>query len=258
MTEVPAYYTSRRSTMSDHEWKTRIDLAAAYRLLVLHGWDDLIYTHVSARIPGTEHLLINPFGLTFEEVTASNLVKIDIDGNLIDNDHPFEINPAGFTIHSAVHRARPEDQCCFHIHHADAIAVATHAQRLLPLSQYAAFALASIAYHDYEGLAVTDEEIPRLQQDLGKANYMLLPNHGALTMGLTIGDAWMHLYDLIKACEIQVKLQHQCEAAARVPAEVIDNMRRQADVVHSGETGGQKAWPAMLRRVKRHFPDFDQ
>jgi len=246
------------SKVSETEWRARIDLAAAYRLIVLMGWDDLIYTHVSARIPGTEHLLINPFGLGFDEVTASNLVKIDIDGNKIDPDFPFDINPAGYTIHSAVHKARHEDQCAFHLHHPDLIAVASLKEGLLPLSQYSAFALASIAYHEYEGLAVNPEEVVRLQQDLGAANFFMLRNHGALTMGRTIGDAFMHMYDLIRACEVQVKMQHRAEGVINVPQSVIDGIKAQANMVHTGVTGGQKSWPAMLRRVKQAYPDFDR
>jgi len=247
-----------RDKVSEIEWQTRIDLAAAYRLVVLHGWDDLIYTHISARIPGTEELLINPFGLRFDEVTASNLVKIDIEGNKIDPDFPYDINPAGFTIHSAVHLARHEDQCAFHLHHPDLIAVATRKEGLLPLSQYSAFALASIAYHEYEGLAVNPEEIKRLQDDLGSANFFMLRNHGALTMGKTIGDAFMHMYDLIMACEVQVKMQHNATDIIPVPQSVIDGIKAQANVVHTGTTGGQKAWPAMLRKVKQAYPEFDQ
>lgn len=246
-----------KNTVSAQEWQTRVELAACYRLLVMHDWDDLIHTHVSARIPGTDHLLINAFGLCFEEITASNLVKIDIDGNIVDKDCPFSINPAGFTIHSAVHKARHEDQCALHLHHTDAIAVASCEQGLLPYSQYSAFALASMSYHRYEGLAVNHDEIERLQSDLGQANFMLLRNHGALTMGLTIGDAFMHMYDLIKACEIQVKLQHSEDKIIPVEQAVIDGIKAQADVVHTGLTGGQKAWPAMMRRVKRRYPDFD-
>ena len=247
-----------RNTVSDTEWQARIDLAAAYRLIVMHGWDDLIYTHVSARIPGTEDLLINPFGLRFDEVTASNLVKINIEGRKLDTDFPFDINHAGFTIHSAVHAARPDDQCAFHLHHPDLIAVASFKKGLLPLSQYSAFALASIAYHDYEGLAVNPDEITRLQEDLGDANFFLLRNHGALTMGKTIGDAFMHMYDLIKACEVQVSLQHRTDDVINVPQSVIDGIKAQAGVVHTGLTGGQKAWPAMLRKVKQYYPEFDQ
>ncbi len=247
-----------QGTVSQTEWQMRVDLAACYKLLVLHEWDDLIYTHVSAKVPGTEHFLINPFGLTFSEVTASNLVKIDINGNIIQPDCPFSINPAGFTIHSAVHAAREDATCVIHIHQDDAIAVASQQQGLLPLSQYAAFALASISYHGYEGLAVDESECVRLQADLGDANFMLLPNHGALTVGQTIGDAFMHMYDLIRACQIQLKMQQSGAELTYLPDHIVPNIKAQANVVHTGLTGGQKAWPAMLRRVKHHFPNFDQ
>lgn len=247
-----------KSKVSAQEWQTRVELAACYRLFVMHGWDDLIHTHVSARIPGTEHLLINAFGLAFDEITASNLVKIDIDGNVVDPDSPFTINPAGFTIHSAVHIARHEDQCALHVHTDDTIAVASLKEGLLPLSQYSMFALASMSYHDYEGLAVVEDEIKRLQDDLGTANFMLLRNHGALTMGRTIGDAFMHMYDLTRACAIQLKIQAAGSEALYVDQSIVDGIKAQANIVHSGQTGGQKAWPAMMRRVKRQYPDFDR
>jgi len=247
-----------KGKVSETEWHTRVELAACYRLLVMHKWDDLIHTHISARIPGTEDLLINAFGLSFEEVTASNLVKIDIEGNIIDKDSPFSINPAGFTIHSAVHIARHDDQCALHLHHPDAIAVASTEQGLMPYSQYSAFALASMSYHTYEGLAVDQDEIKRLQLDLGSANFMLLRNHGALTMGKTIGDAFMHMYDLITACQIQVKLQHSQSNVISIEQAIINDIKAQANIVHTGLTGGQKAWPAMMRRVKRAYPNFDQ
>jgi ribulose-5-phosphate 4-epimerase/fuculose-1-phosphate aldolase len=247
-----------KNQVSDAEWQTRVELAAAYRLMVMHGWDDLIHTHISARIPDSEDLLINAFGLAFEEVTASNLVKIDIAGNIIQNDCPFDINPAGFTIHSAVHIARHEAQCAMHLHHPDAIAVASSESGLQPYSQYSAFALASMSYHQYEGLAVNQAEIKRLQDDLGDANFMLLRNHGALTMGNTIGDAFMHMYDLLRACEIQVKMQQSQDALIKIDQRVVDNIKAQANIVHTGQTGGQKAWPAMMRRVKRAYPEFDR
>ena len=245
-----------KGKVSAIEWQTRIDLAACYRLAVLHGWDDLIYTHISARIPGTEHLLINAFGLTFDEITASNLVKIDIDGNIIDPDCPFEINPAGFTIHSAVHQARHEDQCVLHLHTNDTIAVASLEEGLLPLSQYAMFALASMSYHGYEGLAVNSDEKLRLQQDLGNANFMLLRNHGALTLGATIGDAFMHMYDLTRACQIQLQIMSSGMTPVVVGQEIVDGIKAQANIVHTGLTGGQKSWPAMLRKVYRADPSF--
>lgn len=249
---------SLKNKVSAQEWQIRVDLAACYRLIHMHGWDDLIHTHVSARIPGTEHLLINAFGLAFEEITASNLVKIDIDGNVVDKDSPFVINPAGFTIHSAVHTARHDELCALHIHTDETVAVASVEEGLLPLSQYSMFALASMSYHDYEGLAVNDDEISRLQDDLGDNNFMLLRNHGALTMGKTIGDAFMHMYDLTRACQIQLQIMATGMKPIYAPQSIIDGIKAQANIVHYGETGGQKAWPAMLRRVYRHDPTFAQ
>jgi len=249
---------SLKGKVSEQEWITRVELAAAYRLYVMHGWDDLIHTHVSARIPGTEHLLLNAFGLAFDEITASNLVKIDIDGNIVQQDCPFTINPAGFTIHSAVHKARHEDQCVLHVHTDETIAISSLKAGLLPLSQYSMFALASMSYHDYEGLAVVEEEKQRLQENLGNANFMLLRNHGALTLGKTIGDAFMHMYDLTRACKIQIQIMSTQMDPIYVDQSIVDGIKAQANIVHSGQTGGQKAWPAMMRAVKRRFPDFDQ
>jgi ribulose-5-phosphate 4-epimerase/fuculose-1-phosphate aldolase len=245
-----------KGKVSEQEWQARIDLAACYRLLVLQGWDDLIYTHISARIPDSEYLLINAFGLAFEEITASNLVKIDIDGNIVDPDCPFEINPAGFTIHSAVHQARHDDMCVLHIHTNDTIAVASLEEGLLPLSQYAMFALASMSYHDYEGLAVNQDEKLRLQQNLGDANFMLLRNHGALTLGKTIGDAFMHMYDLTRACQVQLQIMATGMQPILVDQSIVDGIKIQANIVHTGSTGGQKSWSAMLRRVYRSDPNF--
>jgi ribulose-5-phosphate 4-epimerase/fuculose-1-phosphate aldolase len=245
-----------KNKVSAQEWQLRVDLAACYRLLQMHGWDDLIHTHISVCIPGTEHILINAFGLAFEEITASNLVKIDINGNIIDKDCPFEINPAGFTIHSAIHQVRHDDICVLHIHSNATIAVASVEEGLLPISQYSMFALASMSYHDYEGLAVNDDEKCRLQYDLGDKNFMLLRNHGALTMGKTIGDAFMHMYDLTRACEIQLQIMATGMKPIYAPQNIIDGIKAQANIVHTGETGGQKAWPAMLRRVYRKYPNF--
>lgn len=247
---------SLKGKVSEQEWAIRVDLAACYRLMVLHGWDDLIYTHVSTHIPGTPHYLINAFGLTFDEITASNLVKIDIDGNVVDPDCPFAINPAGFTIHGAIHEVRKDDMCIFHVHSNETIAVASLKKGLLPLSQYAMFALASMSYHDYEGLAVNADEKQRLQDDLGDKNFMLLRNHGALTMGKTIGDAFMHMYDLIRACEIQLQIMSTSMEPILVDQSIVDGIKAQASIVHTGLTGGQKAWPAMLRRVYRSDPNF--
>ncbi len=245
-----------KNKVSAQEWQLRVDLAACYRLIALHGWDDLIYTHVSVRIPGTEHVLINAFGLRFDEITASNLVKIDMAGNIVNADCPFEFNPAGFTIHSAVHEVRHDDICALHVHCNEVIAVASLKEGLLPLSQYSMFALASMSYHDYEGLAVNEDEKLRLQRDLGNSNFMLLRNHGALTMGKTIGDAFMHMYDLIRACQIQIQIMSTGMQPILLEQSLIDGIKAQADIVHTGLTGGQKAWPAMLRRAYKVDDSF--
>ena len=255
MFDLP-FQDSLKDKVSKEEWLARVDLAACYRLVAMHGWDDLIYTHISVRIPGTEEFLINAFGLTFEEVTASNLVKIDIDGNILDANSPYEINPAGFTIHSAVHAARHDAMCVFHLHTNETIAVASLQEGLLPYSQYACFALASLAYHGYEGLAVNHDERARLQKDLGDKNFMLLHNHGALTLGATVGDAFMHMYDLTRACQIQLQIQATGQPVIEVDQSIVDNIKKQANVVHTGLTGGQKSWPAMLRKAYRSDPNF--
>jgi len=245
-----------KNKVPESEWKVRLDLAACYRLAAMHGWDDLIYTHISARIPNTDHILINAFGLAFDEVTASNLVKIDIDGNIVDPDCPFEINPAGFTIHSAIHEARHDAMCVLHLHTNATIAVASLEDGLLPISQYSMFALASMGYHDYEGLAVNPAEKIKLQQNLGNNNFMLLKNHGALTVGETIGDAFMHMYDLTRACEIQIQVMSTGMKPIIVDQSIVDGIKAQANIVHTGITGGQKSWPAMMRRVYKESPDF--
>lgn len=245
-----------KNDVSDIEWQTRIDLAACYRLVAMYGWDDMIYTHISARIPDTNEYLINAFGLAFDEITASNLVKIDIDGNILDVECPFEINPAGFTIHSAVHAARHDAMCVLHLHTNETIAVASLEEGLMPLSQYSCFALASLSYHGYEGLAVDHDERERLQNDLGDSNFMLLKNHGALTTGKTIGDAFMHMYDLTRACQIQLHVLASGQPLIPIEQSIVDNIKQQASVVHTGLTGGQKAWPAMLRRVYKADPSF--
>lgn len=244
-----------KNKVSSDEWQTRVDLAACYRLVADQGWDDLIYTHISAKVPDTEHYLVNAFGLSFDEVTASNLVKVDLQGNILD-ETPFDINPAGFTIHSAVHEVRSDAHCVIHLHTNETIAVSTLKEGLLPLSQYSCFSLSSLGHHGYEGLAVNHEEKKRLQEDIGTNNHLLLPNHGALTVGPTVGDAFMRMYDLQRACEIQLMIQASGQEAIPVASEIVDGIFKQANVVHSGSTGGQKSWPAMLRKAYRLDPGF--
>ena len=244
-----------KDQVSAEEWEVRINLAACYRLVEHFGWGDLIYTHISAKIPNTDHYLVNAFGLSFDEVTASNLVKVDLDGNILDNS-PFEINPAGFTIHSAVHEVRHDAHCVIHLHTNATIAVATLKEGLLPLSQYSCFSLSSMGDHNYEGLAVNADEKQRLQEDLGSNNHLLLPNHGALTVGPTVGDAFMRMYDLQRACEIQIMIQSTGQEATPIEPSIVEGIFQQANVVHSGSTGGQKSWPAMLRKAYRLDPGF--
>jgi len=244
-----------QSKVSPEEWAIRVDLAACYQLVSHFGWDDLIYTHLSARVPGTNYYLVNAFGLTFDEVTASNLVKVDLDGNII-GDSPFTINPAGFTIHSCIHQVRNDAHCVIHLHTNATIAVATQKDGLLPYSQYSMFSLSSLSYHAYEGLAVNDAERKRLQDDLGTTNHMLLVNHGGLTVGPTVGDAFMRMYDLQRACEIQLLIQSSNQPSLLVEQSIQDNIYHQANVVHSGSTGGQLSWPAMLRKAYRINPSF--
>ncbi|MCF6441448.1 class II aldolase/adducin family protein [Pseudoalteromonas luteoviolacea] len=246
-----------KGKVSEEEWKLRVDLAACYRLVEHFRWGDLIYTHMSARLPGTDQYLVNAFGLSFDEVTASNLVKVDLQGNILD-DTPFEINPAGFTIHSAIHEVREDAHCVIHLHTKETIAVASLEGGLQPLSQHSMFSLPSLSYHGYEGLAVNDDERARLQSDLGDTNHMLLVNHGGLTVGPTIGDAFMRFFDLQRACEIQVAIMSTGHPAIQVPQPIQDNIYKQAKVVHSGSTGGQVAWPAMLRKAYRLDPGFAQ
>lgn len=241
--------------VSPEEWAIRVDLAACYQLVSHFGWDDLIYTHLSARVPNTNYYLVNAFGLTFDEVTASNLVKVDLDGNIIDNS-PFTINPAGFTIHSCIHEVREDAHCVIHLHTNETIAVATQTQGLLPYSQYSMFSMSSLSYHGYEGLAVNNDERKRLQDDLGTNNHMLLINHGGLTVGPTVGDAFMRMYDLQRACEIQLLIQSANQPSQLVEQSIQDNIYQQANVVHSGSTGGQLAWPAMLRKAYKINPNF--
>src|SRR4051794_27322856 len=198
---------SSSAVASATERQLRVDLAACYRLIAHFGWDDLIFTHISARIPGPEHhFLINPYGLLFDEITASSLVKIDTHGTKIDGGE-YPVNPAGFVIHSAIHAARPDVTCVLHVHTTAGIAVSAQKGGLLPISQQATIALGSLGYHDYEGIAVRDDEKPRLVIDLGTRASLILRNHGLLTVGRTVADAFVAMFNLQRACEIQVGAQ---------------------------------------------------
>jgi ribulose-5-phosphate 4-epimerase/fuculose-1-phosphate aldolase len=246
-----------KDKVSAAEWQTRVDLAACYRLIALHGWDDLIFTHISAKVPGTEDFLINPFGLMFHEITASSLVKIDLAGNKL-MDSPYDINPAGYTIHSAVHEVRPDVGCVLHIHTAAGVAVSAQKQGLLPISQQSLFVLASLAYHGYEGVALNHEEKGRLQADLGPANFMILPNHGLLTAFGSIADAFLGMFTLQRACEIQVMAQAGGGELIQIPQQILDGARAMiAGVMKSSQgMGGSLPWPALLRKLDQQNPGY--
>ena len=244
-----------RDQVSDEEWQLRVDLAACYRLIALHGWDDLVFTHVSARVPGPqEHFLINAYGLLFEEMTASSLVKVDLGGEkVLDSAYP--INPAGFVIHSAVHEARHDVGCVLHTHSKAGVAVSTQADGLLPLSQTSLFAYATLAYHDYEGVALNDGEKPRLVADLGNNNALMLRNHGLLTTGATIADAFLMMYVFETACEIQVMAQSSGAELIQVPQPIVEGIQAQAEQATKG-LGGQLIWPGLLRKLDRADSTF--
>ncbi len=241
--------------VSDAEWQLRVDLAACYRIIAMHGWDDLVFTHISARVPGPEeHFLINPYGMLFEEITASSLVKVDLAGEKVI-DSPYPVNPAGFVIHSAVHEARPDVGCVLHTHTRAGIAVSVQPDGLLPVSQIALFPYASLGYHDYEGIALNDEEKPRLVADLGSNNALILRNHGLLTVGTTIPDAFIMMYALETACQIQVMAQSAGPDLIHVPDPIVAGIKAQVEQVTKG-LGGQLVWPALLRKLDRSDPSF--
>lgn len=194
--------SSMRNQVSEQEWQLRVELAACYRLVAEFGWDDLIFTHISVRIPGPEHhFLINPYGMMFDEITASDLIKIDQDGNKLQ-DTPHSVNHAGFIIHSCIHEARHDVGCIIHTHTRAGVAVSAQKNGILPISQQSTYVLSSLAYHDYEGVAVREDEQPRLQQDLGEATFLVLRNHGLLTVGKTVADAFLSMYALETTCQI--------------------------------------------------------
>jgi ribulose-5-phosphate 4-epimerase/fuculose-1-phosphate aldolase len=246
---------SVRERVSDEEWQVRVNLAACYRLIARFGWDDLIFTHISARVPGPDdHFLINAYGLMFEEMTASSLVKVDINGEIVQ-DTPYFINPAGFTIHSAIHAAREDAGCVLHTHTKAGVAVSAQKDGLLPISQISLFPCASLAYHDYEGIALNEDEKPRLVADLGDRNFLILRNHGLLTVGPSIPDAFLFMYALETACQTQIAAQAGGAELVQVPAAIVDGIKAQVEQVTKG-MGGDLAWPGLLRKLDRQDPSY--
>jgi ribulose-5-phosphate 4-epimerase/fuculose-1-phosphate aldolase len=225
--------------------------------VALFKWDDLVFTHISARVPGRDNeFLINPYGLMFEEITASSLVRVDTAGNKLD-DTPFPVNPAGFTIHSAIHAVRHDAQCVLHTHTLNGIAVSAQKDGVLPISQQSIFVLSSLGYHDYEGVALRDDEKPRLVADLGEKSFLMLRNHGLLTVGATIADAFLSMYLFETVCTIQVRALAGRRELTEVDPRIIAGAREQAGVVTRGVGGGALAWPGLLRRLDRQSPGYD-
>ncbi|MEO7392240.1 MAG: class II aldolase/adducin family protein [Ramlibacter sp.] len=246
---------SLKQVVSADEWQARVDLAACYRLVALYGWSDLVFTHVTARVPGPEHhFLINPYGLMFDEITASSLVKVDPHCNKVIAS-PFPVNPAGFVIHSAVHEARHDVQCVLHTHTRAGIAVSAQKCGILPISQQSTFVLASLAYHDYEGVALRDDEKARLQADLGDADMLVLRNHGLLTCGRTIADAFLNMYTLENTCRIQLDAQAGGDLFTVNP-KIIEGVAEVVKAVTRGMGGGALAWPALIRKLDRIDPSY--
>jgi len=245
-----------RERVSREEWQMRVDLAAAYQLAALFKWTDLIYTHFSARLPGSEDFLINPYGLMFDEITASNLVKIDAHGKVLDDPLDLGYNEAGFVIHGCVHAARPEIGCVIHTHTRAGVAVSAMKCGLLPISQHAMRVQQQVTYHDYEGIALDMDERTRMAKDLGKkSKAMILRNHGLLALGVTVREAFEMMYYLDCACQIQIdamaggleNVLQMSESAAATATEQFERPDRPSN---------QKDWPALLRLLERRGIDY--
>ena len=253
---------SMKALVTPQEWQLRRDLAACYRLVALYGMSDLVFTHISAKLPasvaGDQHqFLINPYGLMFDEITASSLVKVDMACNKL-HDTPFPVNPAGFVIHSAVHEARPEAGCVLHTHPRAGVAVSAQKHGILPISQQSTFVLGSLAYHGYEGVAFRDDEKPRLQADLGGANFLVLRNHGLLTVGRTIADAFLSMFTFENTCRIQIDAlagQSGMDSLTPVNPAIVQGVA-EAMRVQTGGLGGAFVWPSLIRKVERADPGY--
>ena len=246
---------SLKSRVSAEEWQVRVDLAALYRLVALQGWDDMIFTHISARVPGPEHhFLINPYGYYFEEITASSLVKVDLEGNIVQETTNF-INPAGFTIHSAIHAAREDARYVIHLHTVAGVGVAAQGHGLLPISQNACLLQHQVAYHGYEGVALNHDERQRIVADLGDRSLMLLRNHGTLAVGPTAAAAWVGMFFLERACAQQVAaLSGGREHVLIAPDSAQAETREQGGGI---AMVAALAWPGALRQLDRKSPGYD-
>ncbi len=251
-----------QNLVSTQEWQLRVNLAACYRLAALYGWSDLIFTHISAKLPddgsGKERFLINPYGLFFDEMTASDLLVVDLEGSL-QGPARGNVNRAGFVIHSTIHAARPDVQCVLHTHSKPGVAVSIQEDGLLPLSQQSTLILDSLAYHDYQGVAVHDAERASLAGDLGHREYMILRNHGLLTASRSIAEAFMAMYFLESACQIQLAAQGSLRLR-QVTDEVLSEVEDTVRIMEASApmSRSELVWPGLLRRLDRLNPGYAQ
>ncbi|MBB4657749.1 class II aldolase/adducin family protein [Parvularcula dongshanensis] len=257
----PASLPSLNGKVSDHEWQIRCELAATYRLAALYGWDDLVFTHISARLPdedGEARFLINPYGALFEEMTASSLVKIDMEGRKVV-DSPYFTNPAGFVVHSAVHLHRHDAGCVLHLHSPYGVAVSAQKGGLHRYTQFAMIVIGDLAYHDYEGIALESEERERLVRDLGQRHMMMLRNHGTLTLGENCALAFLRMYILEQACRTQILAQAAGDdALLEDTEEMADLVGRQGAPGFTKGLGDNLTWPALMRKLSRQNPGWDR
>ena len=256
----PLGLTSLKGVVCDEEWRLRCELAATYRLVAMYGWDDMIFTHISVRLPdegSAERFLINPYGVFFDEMTATALVKVDVDGQVV-GDTPYFSNPAGFTIHSAVHMARQDAHCVLHLHTPYGVAVSAQQDGLKRYTQFSMQVHDDLAYHDYEGIATDLDERERLTKDLGSNSFMILKNHGTLTTGRNCGTAFLRMYFLEQACRAQILAQSDTKPPLEEPPEMGAKVLQQSAPAFIPGLGDALAWPGLLRKLNRENSGFDQ
>ncbi len=256
----PRNLPSLKNRVSPEEWRLRCDLAATYRLVALYGWDDMIFTHISVRVPsedGAPRFLLNPYGLFFEEMTASSLIKVDMQGNAV-HDTPYFTNPAGFTIHSALHMSRPDAHCVLHTHTPHGVGVSAQQDGLKRYSQFAMIVYDDVAYHDYEGIATDLDERERLVRDMGNHGFLILRNHGLLTVGANCATAFLRMYFLEQACKAQILAQSDSREPREQPAAMGAKVLQQGAPAFAPGLGDSLAWPGLIRRLDRLNPGYDQ
>ncbi|MEM9898343.1 MAG: class II aldolase/adducin family protein [Pseudomonadota bacterium] len=255
----PLSIPSVKDTVSEEEWRLRCELAATYRLAALYGWTDMVFTHISVRLPsedGEERFLLNPYGVFFEEMTASSLVKVNLEGHAVD-DTPYFTNPAGFTIHSALHMAREDAHCVLHVHTPYGVAVSAQQEGLKRLTQFAMIVHDDVAYHDYEGIATDLDERERLVADFGAHHFMMLRNHGTLTVGTNCATAFMRMYFLEQACKTQILAQSDIVPPREEGPDMSGKVGQQGAPAFIQGVGDNLVWPGLMRRLARHYPGWD-